>query len=549
MHAGGGRGNADRRLTAGEVAEAGFQLGVLRAGGNPAGPQHVGHVGDLCFADGGPGKGQKSIAHLLATSIRRKGFNGFYGQCDPHTGPRAGLAFQTDPAAMQTNNLLDDAQAQPGSAISLTAGFFNPVERLANPLQLGGGNAVAGIENDQPDVRWGSLDGDMNFSVFPAIFNGIVHQVDHDLPQLFPIAGKRHGLRDVAPQRDTLILDRQIKILQHRFNKVAQVKGVLFQGRVQLQRRKGQQGLDQAVHLQQNAVLVGQLPFECHRHVIAVNGMIHEEPQYGNRAFQLVGRTGQKLFLLVERELQTIEHLVQGNTEFIELVPAVSQRDSFAQGFLIDFPCQMVDPTDRLQDLPGHEVAQAEKQKNRRRQPQGNDPDKFTDLRIQLDHGFGNLDPIPDVTVLNVKQPYPEGDFGIRVFSIPMVKGKRMCLGFWDPLAQGLFVIAGNDLQINRLGKRRGKNQLALRVVNPNPFVPFGPQGIRLLVQLPDQHARLLFQLRIEDVVWLFSHFEKNRDGKQQTGQSAGTDDPQHDPAADGHADSLLTIYPTPRMV
>ena len=53
----------DRVLRAGVGAESLFEFGVLRAGGDPAGTQHIGDLGNLPFLDRGLGERQKCFAH------------------------------------------------------------------------------------------------------------------------------------------------------------------------------------------------------------------------------------------------------------------------------------------------------------------------------------------------------------------------------------------------------------------------------------------------------------------------------------------------------
>src|SRR5229473_8500325 len=77
-------------------------------------------------------------------------------QCDGHGGTLINLALQGDLAGMQFDETLDDRQPEAGAFVAPLIGLAGLEERIADPLEIVGRDADAGIADAEHQPR--SLD-------------------------------------------------------------------------------------------------------------------------------------------------------------------------------------------------------------------------------------------------------------------------------------------------------------------------------------------------------------------------------------------------------
>src|SRR5450759_515473 len=99
------------------------------------------------------------------------------GQDQPEGRTLAGPALQQDRPAVELRRVLDDRQAQPGAAGLPGPGLVDPVETLEHLPLLRDRDPYAGVAHNHRDLVGCRLDGQLDPTAGPVVFDGVIDQV------------------------------------------------------------------------------------------------------------------------------------------------------------------------------------------------------------------------------------------------------------------------------------------------------------------------------------------------------------------------------------
>src|SRR5687767_7662845 len=123
---------------------------------------------------------------------------------DLHERALAGPASDLEPAAVAPDDMLDDGEAEAGTADRAAPAGIDAVEAFGEPRNVLGRDALALIDHRQPDeISIGRLESNADLRAGAAVSDGVDQQIVEELGELRPITD-HHGI-------DGLILDHQLR--------------------------------------------------------------------------------------------------------------------------------------------------------------------------------------------------------------------------------------------------------------------------------------------------------------------------------------------------
>src|ERR1700733_816090 len=125
--------------------------------------------------------------------------------------------------AVRIADRLDDGKAEPGSAGVGGTRCIDPVEAFKHMRQRLGRNADTAVLHGKHLAAFSYGDAQMHGAVGRRVLDGIVEQVDHDLPQARSVPCNHHALLSLASHGNALVRGQQQHLIRRARDECAQM--------------------------------------------------------------------------------------------------------------------------------------------------------------------------------------------------------------------------------------------------------------------------------------------------------------------------------------
>src|SRR6266446_3681230 len=168
-------------------------------------------------------------------------------QGEEETGALAQLALYPNFAAVRLHDVFDDGKTEAGAARLARAGAVHAVKSLEDAVLRLGGNSGAVVLDPELDLLPSDRFSAYTHAAFvPAIFDGVLDQVEQDLLQPVGVGARAQARRQTIFQGDFFFGRARLQVVHHAAHFLAQIHRVeIHNDLAALQARNGQQIFDQ----------------------------------------------------------------------------------------------------------------------------------------------------------------------------------------------------------------------------------------------------------------------------------------------------------------